>query len=147
MHYHTDTITHGTIFDEPVVGSGGDRLTTCWKNSSFLKQTDRTGLEPGWPTWKTETLTIMLYPHSQIMIEYKTLSKWILYEHNQSSIYKLLYNIPVIFFKRYKCVTWTTTRFRTRSMAGTGIKRGPTPSWSLYLRIKSGTLPASDVQT
>ena len=50
-------------FGEPVMGTGEDRLITCWKNSTFLKETDRTGLEPGWPAWQTETLTNMLISH------------------------------------------------------------------------------------
>ena len=27
----------------------------------FCLQTDHVGLEPGWPSWQTETLTIMLF--------------------------------------------------------------------------------------
>ena len=62
MHYHTDMITHGTAFGEPVVGNGGDRLITCWKNSTFLIQADRAGLEPGRPTRQAMTQTIVLFP-------------------------------------------------------------------------------------
>ena len=48
MHYHIDMITHVTVFGEPVGSTGGDKLITFQQNSTFLKQMDLSGLEPGW---------------------------------------------------------------------------------------------------
>ena len=45
-HRHDST---WTAFGEPVVGTGGEKFITFWQHFTFLKQTDRTGLEPGQP--------------------------------------------------------------------------------------------------
>ena len=56
MHYYIDMITHG----RPLVNQSSALVETSFitfsKNSTFLKQADCTGLEPGWLTWQMETL-------------------------------------------------------------------------------------------
>ena len=50
-------------FVEPVISTGENKLITCWQIFTFLKQTNRAGLELGRSAWQTKTLTIMLFPH------------------------------------------------------------------------------------
>ena len=68
MHYHMNMITRGTAFVEPVC------YTDERQNPTFPKQTDHTGLEPGWAAWQTETITIMLFPHPHVLMENEYLS-------------------------------------------------------------------------
>ena len=51
-----------TAFDEPVVGTGGNKSTAHWYSSTFWKQADRTGLEPEQRVRHTGTLTTVLFP-------------------------------------------------------------------------------------
>ena len=60
LHRHNDT---WTAFFEPVVGTGGNSSIVLWQHITFLKQADRTGGEPGWTAWQTETLPTVLIPH------------------------------------------------------------------------------------
>ena len=67
-HRHDNT---WMALGEPVVGTGRGKWITWWYNATFLKQTDLAGLKSGWPTWQTETLTIMLFPlptHCQLEV-------------------------------------------------------------------------------
>ena len=65
MQYHIDMITYGMAFLDQLAALVG-QLNSMWKNSTFLKQMDRAGLEPGGPAWQTEMLTIMLYPYPSL---------------------------------------------------------------------------------
>ena len=59
LHRHNDT---WTAFFEPVVGTGGNSSIALWQPTTFLKQADHTGHEPGRTAWQTETLQTVLFP-------------------------------------------------------------------------------------
>ena len=68
MHHYTDIMTHGRPF-----------LTSrrhWWERVNntviefHLSETDRTGLEPGWTAWQTETLPTVLFPRPSLTVQF-----------------------------------------------------------------------------
>ena len=58
MHYHIDMITRGW----PLLNQSSALVGTVQWHSTFLKQADRAGREPGRLAFQTETLTTVLFP-------------------------------------------------------------------------------------
>ena len=56
-------MTHGPPFFNQSSALVGNSSMALWQHTTFLKQADCTGREPGRTSWQTETLPTVLFPH------------------------------------------------------------------------------------